>query len=172
MRTASTSLLTHLSLLQATLEAQVTPVQSVLSEGAFLETDPVLVRLNKQRLDARKYHQRLVRDFGFDDAMAEAAGEQLENIQKQYMTRLAMLRTQRDESEVLIEAKRRMQERREELARKTALCHEQVEREKKLAAQEKKKRDNFWFYMLLFLVLTQFGKPFAPNAQLATPTMR
>lgn len=164
----ASSLLNHLNAVQAALESASIGRNGVLSDGAFLNSDPILSRLNKQKLDAQKYHQRLVRDFGQDDAMSEAAQEQLQNAKEAYEARLLQLRSARDSSEVIQEIKQKRAIERELEQQKAALKADNDNYQKAQEAKRRKRKENFWFLMMVYLVW-QSGKKMQNHLQMASP---
>jgi hypothetical protein len=66
---------------------------------AFLVADPVLATLKRQKADADSNYKKLVRTYGFNDAMVEAQSFQRAAIEEAYATRLAALRRRRGETQ-------------------------------------------------------------------------
>jgi len=149
-------------------------VQSALSElpddalnirspmaDAFMVADPVLASLDKQKQDAEAHYKKLVRTYGFADAMTEAQNFQRAAIEEAYNTRLAALRRRKGEqkgrtahtaSEDDAELKLRGQN-----TCKATQDHLQIQREEerllKLAQEQQKQKranDTLWLWVLLF----------------------
>lgn len=66
--------------------------EAFTAEKAFLRLDPLLSDLNKQRLDARAYHKKVVAQQGADEPMSDVAADMADSAQSAFETRLIELR--------------------------------------------------------------------------------
>lgn len=154
MKRDASTLFQHLATVQAKLEADTAPVSGGLSRGAFLETDPVLMQLAKQRAQARKDYQRLSRDGLFGEAMADVAHAQMVHLEQLYAQRLAELKNQRA-AELNRDNKKDFVTLNEEARIKKDQAAVNVYNDKMQA--KRKRNQEFMDFIMLLIVLMSFG---------------
>lgn len=142
----------------------VAKCQEPLSElDAFLTMDEVLVHLHTEFLNAKAYHERLVRENGADDAMTEVAADMMDSAWCAMQTRLMEVRAKgqmmtqaqdmmRSSAKKIKETKEAQEQKRAlELAHKMQMLQhlKNVERAKDI----KKERDKIPFFEIVFLLM-------------------
>lgn len=138
------------------------PLSMPALEEALVMLDPLLAGLQKQMLNATADYERVRTKHGKNDFISHIASDRLDSARCAFQTRLLELKSQRH---VLIEARALMRETAEaaDIARRNRAlaclqrwklamdeeCARIFDRKKRA----KKAEDNYYFYMLFWLVL-------------------
>lgn len=167
MKRDTSSLFDHLAAVQTALNVEIEKETALdgLSGGAFLELDPVLMQLAKQRKQAQSDYKRLSKDGLFGEAMAEVAAAQVAHLQRLYAERLALLQSQR-KSVLNRDRKKYLEQRCEEVAIQKRVAAAQVAMEQEIDKKKAQdKRNEWWLLVVLYMM---FSKSF--DAPRLTPT--
>ncbi len=103
------------------------PSESLLEEAVYLaDMDDICARLHREYLTAKTQYQKLVRENGQDDPMAEMARDHLESVHSARQTRILELKQNTEIMEKLIHVQRQEEdtalEKRTEEKRRQALA--------------------------------------------------
>ncbi|NQZ14041.1 MAG: hypothetical protein HRT94_04335 [Alphaproteobacteria bacterium] len=138
--------------------------QTPLSEiDSFASMDEVLAHLQNEFLNAKAYHERLVRENGADDAMTEVAADMMDSAWCAMQTRLMEVRASREmmakAQNMMRASARKIKENKEEKEKKKALAlaHKmqmlQHVKNMKRAQNIRKERDKIPFFEVVFLLM-------------------
>lgn len=124
----------------------------------WLAVDPLLADLNKQFLDARAQHMRLMRLHGTKDPMTDVANDMVDSTQCAFETRLLELRKDEDSKRTVLALMRRAYEmhQRDLNEQELAMTHKMglaraLPQGRSRAVKEG--TDSFWFVLMGLAVL-------------------
>lgn len=130
---------------------------------AFISMDEVLAHLQREFLNAKASHERLVRENGADDAMAEVAADMMDSAWCAVQTRLMEVRSKRElmarAQNMMRASAKQAQEKKEQLEQKKALAlYEKMQmmmhwKKVRKAIEKKKEQDKFPFFEIVFLFM-------------------
>lgn len=150
------------------------PVQKTTEFEVFCAQDPLLRDLNKQFLDAKAYHQKLIQENGQDDPMAEIAADMEDSAWCAVQTRLLELKKEpervRQVQRIVLESEIAYQECQERLAQKKMKDSMRFFMNM-LRFQDQKRQaradSGLVFFVIAMIFLSLSAKRFTPNVYIA-----